>query len=236
MGRDIEKISAEFARQWWKALMANAVALIEDAAVLATHRSPGRAQALVVLAMEELAKARWLYEAAEGEWTAPLGLYSQAPRRDRPIEVPEGLRATRRPHTEKLQVAEQFASGLRGFWDPDRRMEYYELPDLGAFETTAKQRNLNKQADFYVDRAGGTVTSPLQVPDDGVVDDIRCAAKVIQMHLIEDHTRQQDSPHVNLIDSAEDLHLAVMQYSDPELFADFIERMSSHEGADDVRN
>lgn len=232
MRTDVESISAEFARQWWKSLMANAVALIEDAAVLATHESPGRAQALVVLAMEELAKARWLYQAAEWEWTAPLALYGQAPRAARQVEVPEGLRTTRRPHAEKLQVAEQFASGLGGFWDPARRNEYYELPDLKAFEATAKQRNLNKQAGFYVDRAGGTITSPLHVPGDGAVGHIRRAAKVIQMHLIEDHTRQQDSPDLSRIDSAEDLHWAVMPYSDPELFADLEEQVTNSEGAD----
>jgi AbiV family abortive infection protein len=234
MGTDVEQISAEFARHWWKTLMANAVSLIEDAAVLAAHESPGRARSLVVLAMEELAKARWLYQAAQGEWTAPLELYDQAPSAAQPIDVPEGLRGTRWPHAEKLQVAEQFASGLGGFWDPARRFEYYDLPDLKAFEKTAKQRNLDKQAGFYVDRSGDTVTSPLQVPGNGVVEDIRRAAKVIQMHLIEDHTRQQDSLDRALIDSAEDLHWAVMPYSDPDLFADFEERYAGGEGASDL--
>lgn len=230
MEADVESISAEFARQWWKSLMANAVALVQDAALLATHGSPGRAQALVVLAMEELAKARWLYQAAEWEWTAPLGLYGQAARPAGAVEVPQGLRATRRPHAEKLQVAEQFASGLGGFWNPARRNEYYELPDVKTFEATAKQRNLSKQAGFYVDRADKTITSPLQIPGDGVVGHIHRGAKVIQMHLIEDHTRQQDSPDPSLIDSAEDLHWAVLPYSDPELFAGL--GVGSSEGLD----
>lgn len=231
---DIERISAEFARHWWKTLMANAVALVKDAAVLASHESPGRAQSLIVLAMEELAKARWLYQAAEWEWTSSLGLYG--PRLAGPVLVPEGLRTTRRPHAEKLQVAEQFASGLGGFWNSDRRIEYYELPDLATFEATAKQRNLNKQAGFYVDRAGEVITSPLDVTGDGVADDIRRAAEVIQMHLIEDHTRQQDSPDPSLIDSAEDMHWAIMPYSDPELFADFMDRMSGTDDQDDARS
>ncbi|GAB12879.1 hypothetical protein ARGLB_028_00040 [Arthrobacter globiformis NBRC 12137] len=233
---DIEEIGAEFARRFWKALMANAVALIEDAALLAGHQSPGRAQSLLVLAVEELAKARWLYEASEWEWTAPLGLYGQAPRPAREVRVPEGLRTTRRPHAEKLQVAEQFASGLGGFWDPSRRAEYYQLPDLATFEATAKQRNLDKQAGFYVDRAGDVVTSPLNVPADGVADSIQHAAKVIQMHLIEDHTRQQDCADLSLIDSAEDLHWAVMPYSDPGLFADFMKRMSKNGDAQGQSN
>ncbi|MDT0528050.1 hypothetical protein RM555_03465 [Micromonospora sp. DSM 115977] len=44
------------------------------------------------------------------------------------------------------------------------------------------------------------------------------------MHLIEDHTRQQDAPDASLMDSAEDLHWAVMPYADPELFADVVAR------------
>jgi AbiV family abortive infection protein len=221
---DPETVTADFARRWWKALMANAVALVEDAALLASHDSTGRAQSLIVLAMEELAKARWLYEAAEYEWSAPLGLYGVEPRPAGDVIVPEGLSSKRRPHAEKLQVAEQFASGLAGFWSLERRMEYYERPDLETFMATAKQRNLDKQAGSYVDRSGEEVASPLAIPADDVANAIRHTAKVVQMHLIEDHTRQQDAQDASLIDSAEDLHWAVMPFSDPELFADFIAR------------
>ena len=221
-----EEISAEFARDWWKELMANAVALVEDAALLASHQSPGRAQALVVLALEELAKARWLYEASQMEWSAPLGLYGLAARSAHSVFVPEGLRTKRRPHAEKLQVAEQFASGLAGFWDPGRRHEYYSLESLAMFEATAKQRNLDKQAGFYVDRSGTSITSPLQVPSGEVADDIQRAAQVIQMHLIEDHTRQQDASDLSLIDSVEDLHWAIMPYAHPDEFEAFMARVS----------
>lgn len=227
-----ELITAEFARQWWKLLMANAVALVEDAALLASHDSAGRAQSLIVLAMEELAKARWLYEEAEYEWTAPLGLYGSRPRPAGEVAVPEGLRSVRRPHSEKLKAAEQFASGLAGFWDLEKRMDYYLRPELKAFEATAKERNLDKQAGFYVDRTGDRILSPLAIPVADVTPAIRRTAKVIQMHLIEDHTRQQDSPDESLIDSAEDLHWAVMPYSDPELFADFVDRISADDKAE----
>lgn len=230
---DTEVVSAEFARTWWKHLMANAVALVEDAALLASHQSPGRAQSLIVLAMEELAKARWLYVAAHWEWSAPLGLYGQPSRPSGEVSVPEGLRSARRPHGQKLQVAEQFAAGLGGFWDTDRREDYYSLPDLETFEATAKKRNLDKQAGFYVDRNEHTITSPLQVPADGLSDDIRQAAKVIQMQLIEDHTRQQDSPDPSRIDSVEDLHWVILRYSDPEMFADFIGQMDASEDKQD---
>jgi hypothetical protein len=110
-------------------------------------------------------------------------------------------------------------------------MEYYERPDLETFITTAKQRNLDKQAGLYVDRDGETITSPLAITADAIADAIRHTAKVVQMHLIEDHTRQQDAPDVSMIDSAEDLHLAVMPYSDPELFAGFIAAHPPSEGA-----
>jgi AbiV family abortive infection protein len=226
---ETEYVTAEFARLWWKSLMANVVALVKDAALLASHDSPGRAQSLIVLAAEELAKARWLYEAAEYEWSAPLGLYGLEPRSAGEVTVPEGLSSTRRPHAEKLQVAEQFASGLAGFWDLERRMEYYERPDLETFLATAKQRNLDKQAGFYVDRAADKIASPLEIPAEGIASAIRHTAKVVQMHLIEDHTRQQDAPDAAMIDSVEDLHWDVMPYSDPELFAEFTIRMSRGE-------
>ena len=200
--KEPQTITADFARRWWRALMANTVALVEDAALLATHDSPGRAQALVVLAMEELAKARWLYEAAQREWTAPLGLYGLEARPAGDILVPEGLGAVRRPHIEKLQVSEQFASGLAGFWSLQRRMEYYERPDLETFTATAKQRNLDKQAGLYVDRSGDDLTSPLAIVGDEIADVVRHTARVVQMHLIEDHTRQQDATDRSLIDSA----------------------------------
>jgi hypothetical protein len=48
---DPEMVSAEFVRWWWKSLMANAVALVEDAALLVSHKIPARAQSLIVLAL-----------------------------------------------------------------------------------------------------------------------------------------------------------------------------------------
>lgn len=216
----VEEVSADFARRWWKSLMANAVALVEDAHALADRGSAGRAQALLVLAMEEVAKARWLYEAAEWEWSARLGLHGVQPREPGLVRVPDGLRTTRAPHAEKLQVAEQFASGLGGFWNPDRRIEYYQLPDLETFHGLARQRNLDKQAGFYVDRAADRIASPLDIPAGGIVEQIRRAAEVVQMHLIQDHTRQQDASVPSRIDSVEDLHWTILPYSDPEFFTE----------------
>lgn len=62
------QITAQEARDWWRALMGNVVDLVEDAAVLLQNGSPGRARSLVVLASEELAKAIWLDQVAGEFW------------------------------------------------------------------------------------------------------------------------------------------------------------------------
>lgn len=231
-----EEVTADFARTWWKSLMANATALVEDAALLAQNSSPGRAQALLVLAMEELAKARWIYDAAQREWSAPLGLYGEPPREPRPIVVPDQLTFRRLPHLDKLAAAEQFASGLDGFWHANRRLEYYFPDDLDAFEEAARRRNLDKQAGFYVDRIDDTVLTPLAIATDGVADFLMHAAQCVEMHLIEDHTRQQDAPDDSLIDTVQDLHWAVLRYAHPDDFADFVDRISGHQDPSEPDN
>ena len=211
--------------------MANATALVEDAAILAMNISPGRAQALLVLAMEELAKARWIYDAAEWEWSAPLGLFGQPVRAPRSIMVPDQLTTRRVSHVDKLAAAERFASGLGGFWNADRRHEYYFPDDLEKFEDAARRRNLDKQAGFYVDRVDGSVLSPLAITQEGVVDFLERAAQCVEMHLIEDHTRQQDAPDHSLIDSVQDLHWVVLRYAHPDDFAAFVRRIGGNHDA-----
>lgn len=215
--------------------MANATALIEDAAVLAEHGGAGRAQALLVLAMEELAKARWIYDAAQWEWNAPLGLYGQPPRSPKPIVVPDELTAARLPHLDKLVAAERFASGLGGFWQADRRHEYYFPDDLAAYKETARRRNADKQAGLYVDRVNETILSPLAITRDGVVDFLVKAAQCVEMHLIEDHTRQQDAPDYSLVDSVQDLHWVVLPYAHPDNFAAFVSRLTGGKDGTDRR-
>lgn len=215
-----QTIAAVVARTWWKTLMANACALVEDAAALAERESYGRARSLVVLGMEELAKARWLYEAGQYEWSKPLGLYGRVPESAADVVIPDQLRTTRRPHAEKLKTAERFASGLGGFWDEDRRSEYYFPDDLDVFEEMAKQRNLDKQAGLYVDREQCAISSPLDIGSEGIHQLIQHAAQVLEMHLIEDHTRQQDTPDPDQIDSSQDLHYGdILALAHPEEFA-----------------
>lgn len=225
----LEGVTAEFARAWWKALMANSCALVEDAALLAASGSPGRAQSLLVLAMEELAKARWLYEAANWEWSAPLGMYGQEARPAGEVVVPDQLASRRLAHTDKLAYAEQFASGLAGFWNADRRSEYYFPADLETFDAAAKRRNLDKQAGLYVDRDGEAILTPLEIPPGGVADFVVHAAQCIEMHLIEDHTRTQDAHDHSLADSVQDLHWVILEYAHPDDFAAFVARLSGHD-------
>lgn len=44
------------------------------------------------------------------------------------------------------------------------------------------------------------------------------------MHLIEDHTRQQDAADGSLIDSVQELHCLILPFAHPEEFADFVAR------------
>ena len=121
-------------------------------------------------------------------------------------------------------MAERFASGLAGFWDPQRRDEYYFLADLREFESTARERNVAKQAGLYVDRSDESITTPLDIPhgDLGLV--IQRAAPIIEMQLIEDHTRQQDAPPGAPIDSSQELHWAILPYAHPDEYLDFVDR------------
>jgi hypothetical protein len=99
--------------------------------------------------------------------------------------------------------------------------------DLAAFESAARQRNLDKQAGFYVDRDGEVILTPMQAGAAGVADLIVLAARTIEMQLIEDHTRQQDAPQGAPVDSSQDLHWAVLPLAHPDEFADFVERHSA---------
>lgn len=213
----VQTMSAADARTWWKSLMANACALIIDSDLLARYGSVGRARSLVVLGMEELAKAKWLYDAGSYEWSRPLGLWGRAPAPAGDVQIPVQLTITRLPHTEKIGTAEQYAAELPRFWG---RWDEYILPrNLDAFEAAAEQRNLDKQAGFYVDRVDSVISSPLDIPDDGIDRLIEHAAQVLEMHLIEDHTRRQEARTPDLIDSSQDLHMDILHLAHPEEFA-----------------
>lgn len=77
----------------------------------------------VVLSIEELAKAKLLYDAAAPKWSATLGLFGLPVRVSEDVMLPERLTTRRLPHSEKLQAAERFASGFGAFGYVDRREE-----------------------------------------------------------------------------------------------------------------
>lgn len=68
------KINPKLARRLWKALIANATELIDDANVLFKRGSYGRARSLAVLAQEELGKALWIYKAFSFSGTVDLSV------------------------------------------------------------------------------------------------------------------------------------------------------------------
>ena len=104
------------ARRWWHALMANAVRLVEDAALLATRGSCGRAQALAVLSAEELERAHHLYSAAEREWSKPIEFYSALDGPSEPIAVPDEAYPTDEPVWPRHRAVDLYAEGVVELW------------------------------------------------------------------------------------------------------------------------
>lgn len=117
----LEHLDAAFARRWWLELMENCTALLEDAAVLLIHGSPGRTQALHVLALEELAKALWIYESAEDAWTE----------QHETVPIPPDLEKRAVKHLPKLMKALTFDHQLEAFWG-----DYSAFMDLPPTDTT----------------------------------------------------------------------------------------------------
>lgn len=76
-----------------------------------------------------------------------------------------------------------------------------------------------------MDREGEALHSPLDITAENVAELIAHAAQVLEMHLIEDHTRQQDAPDASRIDSSQDLHWQILPLAHPAEFADLVQRM-----------
>ena len=187
-----EQLPAEFTRSWWRALVENHVALLEDAALLLGHDRPARASSLHVLAMEELAKAVRLYDAAQQAWTSGAAVLD--------LEADFEKRATH--HLSKLMRALEYDAGLEMFWGDYSAIEPPEdlsadgiLATLEGFYASLHQRagglNDRKKGGFYVDRHGTEVRTPADVPADGIEAAICRTAQVGMMLLIRDHSRMK---------------------------------------------
>jgi AbiV family abortive infection protein len=94
------------ARDFWKALMDNASALIADAQLLPNAESFGGAQSLTVLAREELGKALWIYDVFESSWSSG----------DSDPRTVDRLAAHGRNHVQKYLEAFVYGDELASFW------------------------------------------------------------------------------------------------------------------------
>jgi AbiV family abortive infection protein len=192
-----EQVDGVFARRWWRALMANATALLRDAGLLLKADSPARARSLVILSLEELAKAEALASAAHEAWNGGADV----------VELKPGMVTLSTRHPEKLSASLVYGEQLAFFWSPsspwsaeadvysDTSIEFNaEFFEKRKQERKAAAELLNraKQSGFYVDRRGDVLSSPDDGQDaDAIRAELERAAGVALMHLIEDHSRMK---------------------------------------------
>jgi len=186
------------AREFWKALMDNASYLVADARLLSEAGSSGRAQAVMVLAQEELGKALWIYDEFEHPWS----------RGDDTERTVERLREHGRSHIQKYLEATTFGDELAIFWGDfsafesgpegettEEMMERFRAEAESRrvqSEAAARDANIAKQNGFYVDRdMQGSVLSPSSIESGSIEADLQLAAQVIEMLLIKDHSRMK---------------------------------------------
>ena len=202
------------ARQYWRSLVENAIALIEDAARLVDN-SPARARSLLILAREEIGKASRLYDLSAAAWSE-----------GREVVTLDGhFVGLEKMHNPKITASVEADEDLDPFWGDYSAYEDFDVETDNLEEWVRKKDvdrraqagtlNLQKQAGFYVDRVGQTITTPA----DAEVGDMRAAliraAQVAEMLLIADHTRTQHLP-AEQQDSTMDLQMRVMPYSHPD--------------------
>lgn len=182
------------ARTFWKALMDNASSLVADANALVVCGSFGRARSLTVLAQEELGKALWIYESFQQSWSTGSEEAREVPR----------LTADGRRHAVKYMEAFVFGQGLAAFWgdygsyerpvdDSHEAWDAFFAKKRSDAEAAGKRANDEKMAGFYVDldEVGEAVLSPADISAGTITEDLETAAQVIEMLLIEDHSRMK---------------------------------------------
>lgn len=224
------RLTAQNSRAYWRTLMTNVVALIDDAHVLLGNGSPGRARSLLILAQEELARAAVLYDTAVHAWEGNADTVELPAQLDpdRPGKTKPHL-AVSKNHHDKITHAEAYGHELKPFWG-----DYSDWADSasGPVSRDPAAVDREKQAGFYVaaaPSAGGGFESPLDVENEPVVVELERVAGLAEMALISDHTRMQALGTADGDDSVQDLHWMVMPYAHPELWADFIDRPGEDE-------
>jgi AbiV family abortive infection protein len=227
------RLTAQNSRAYWRTLMTNVVALIDDAHVLLGNGSPGRARSLLILAQEELARAAVLYDTVVHAWEGNAETVELPAQLDpaRPGKTKRHL-AVSKNHHDKVTHAEAYGHDLKPFW-----ADYSDWADSasGPVSRDPAAVDREKQAGFYVaaaPSAGGGFESPLDVESDPVVVELERVAGLAEMALISDHTRMQASGTADGDDSVQDLHSMVLPYAHPELWVNFIGQRD--EGDDDA--
>jgi AbiV family abortive infection protein len=220
------RMTAQNSRAYWRALMANVVALIEDARVLLNNDSPGRARSLLILAQEELARATKLYDNAVHAWEGKAETVELPPQLDpaRPGKTKPHLTVSK-SHHDKITQAEAYGQDLKPFWG--------DYSDWGESDSGPVSRNpadvdREKQAGFYVaaaPSAGGRFESPSDIDPEPVAAELERVAGMAEMALISDHTRMQALGTAGSEDSVQDLHMMVLPHAHPGLWANFIDQM-----------
>ena len=205
------------AREFWKALMDNASALIADAHVLLGVDSFGRARSLSVLAQEELGKALWVYDEFETAWSTG----------DEATREVSRLAVHGRSHVQKYLEAFVFGDELAFFWGDSSRLrrpegesreENHSRRQREA-ENAARQANLDKQAGFYVDRSdAGAISSPTTTERGDIESELQTAAQVVEMLLIQDHSRMKTYARTPY-DSTREQQLRLLPISHPNDWA-----------------
>jgi AbiV family abortive infection protein len=171
------------ARVFWIAVLENAARLIVDADAL--FLSP-RAQALVVLAQEEVGKAAWVYKVFRDAWNASEETQHEVPK----------LRNLGANHLAKHIQANDFSTAIvdvPGFSDPvDIEVAREHAPEeLGIYlASLAQEDNDAKKKAFYVDmEPDGSFTIPREIDRPFLRFDIFRVADMIRWFCAEDHLR-----------------------------------------------
>lgn len=170
------------ARALWRALVDNAASLVVDAHTL-YPTSPARAQALIVLAQEELGKSEWVFEACWDKWESGS---------DEPITI-RRLSEHARSHIEKFATADEAAEWIRFHWTTPPGAELGEPVAVteeeirDRYRTYAREADVDKQNGFYVDlRADGTLSVPKEIERPYLADEIVIAAQLCLQVLVAD--------------------------------------------------
>jgi len=160
----------------------NAAGLIVDAHTL-HPTSPARAQALVVLAQEELGKSEWIIEACWERWKSGSEDLVNVPR----------LRSDGRSHIEKFATADEASDVIRYLWTvpPDEKpgesvkISADEVREL--YRRFAREADADKQRGFYVDlRRDGTLSVPKEIDRPFLADEIVIAAQLCMQVMVTD--------------------------------------------------